>query len=176
MAAGLKYNLLADPHCQRLLSAGVSYELPIGSTKARQGNGDGEFNLYMTGGTQLGKYCHWISAAGLRLPSDTVDESQVSYWSNHFDCRLLGSLYGLVEVNWYHWLQSGQNGVPGVEGLDLFNLGSTGVAGNDIVTGALGFRYKVSDHVIPGIAWEFPLTDRRDIIDNRWTIDLILRY
>lgn len=176
MAVGLKYNLLANPQTQRLVSGGVSYELPIGSTRAQQGNGDGEFNLYLTGGSQLGQYGHWVSAAGLRLPSDTVDESQVCYWSNHWDCQLLGPLYGLIEVNWFHWMQSGENGVPGIEGLDLFNLGSTGVAGNDIVTGAAGFRYKASDHLIAGIAWEFPLSNRRDIIDNRWTIDLILRY
>ena len=63
-----------------------------------------------------------------------------------------------------------------IEGGELFNLGSQGVAGNDIVTGAVGFRYKPSDHLELGLAWEAPLTERRDVLDNRMTFDCILRY
>ena len=50
------------------------------------------------------------------------------------------------------------------------------VAGNDIVTGAVGAKYKHSAYSEIGLAWEVPLTDRRDIIDNRLTVDWIIRY
>ena len=63
-----------------------------------------------------------------------------------------------------------------MEGLDLFNLGSRGVDNNDIVTGALGIKYKPSSNVELGFAWEVPLTDRRDILDDRFTMDVIFRY
>ena len=65
---------------------------------------------------------------------------------------------------------------PGVEGGDLFNFGSTGVAGNDIVTGAFGAKYKPNRHVEVGVAWELRLPERRDILENRITVDAILRY
>ena len=81
-----------------------------------------------------------------------------------------------MEFNWYHWLESGANGIPGVEGGDLFNFGSTGVAGNNIVTGAFGLKYKPSGHTELGVAWELPLTERRDVLENRITFDWILRY
>jgi hypothetical protein len=176
IAVGLKYNLWADPFAQRLLSVGASYELPVGSTRLFQGNGEGEFHLYLTGGTQLGCRAHWLSGFGWRLPVDGTDESQSIYWSNHWDYRLLPRLYFLTEVNWYHWTQSGQAAPFDFEGLDVINFGSQNVAGNDIVTGAIGFKFKPHDGMEIGIAWEAPLTDRRDIIDNRLTFDWILRY
>jgi hypothetical protein len=92
------------------------------------------------------------------------------------DRHLFGCVYALAEANWYHWFGSGQNGLNGIEGLDVINFGSTNVAGNDIVTGAVGVKLKPSGGMEIGVAWEAPLTDRRDIIDNRLTVDWILRY
>ena len=175
--AGLKYNLFKNPATQRILSAGLTYELPVGSTRSLQGNGDGVFHLFMTGGTQLGAKGHWISAGGLVLPTDSSAESQWAYWSNHVDTRLGNTnLFPFLETNWYHWMRSGKGGINGLEGGDIFNLGSTGVAGNDIVTGAVGLKYKPSKHTEVGIAFEVPLTERRDVLDNRLTFDFILRY
>lgn len=175
--AGLKYNLWSDPDCQRLLSAGVTYELPVGSTRAAQGNGDGEFNLFLTGGAQVGAWSHVVSAGGLRLPVDRVDESQVAYWSAHFDTQVPDTCWYLfAEGNWYHWVNSGRRVPLNLEGLDLFNVGSNNVAGNDIVTGAFGLKFKPSQLNEIGIAFEAPLTDRRDVIENRVTFDLIVRY
>lgn len=177
VAVGLKYMLFADCEAQRLVSAGMSYELPIGSTRAFQGNGDGEFHLYLSGAAQLGCDWRWMSGSGFRLPVDTVDESQMWYWSNHLDRQITNTLYVFGEMNWYHWLRSGQRpALAGIEGGDLFNFGSTAVAGNDIVTGAFGLKYKPSSHLEIGVAWEAPLTDRRDVLDNRLTVDTILRY
>ena len=53
--------------------------------------------------------------------------------------------------------------------------GSNDVAGNDIVIGAMGAKYKPHCQMEIGVAWEFPLTDRRDVLENRFTTDLILR-
>ena len=176
VAIGLKYNLFKDVCRQQLLSAGVSYELPIGSTRTRQGTGDGEFHVYLTGGAQLCPCGHWISGFGFRLPTNSFEESQSWYWSNHFDYQVSRCWYAVAECNWFHWTESGGNGIPGVEGGDLFNFGSTGVAGNDIVTGAFGFKFKPSGHQEFGVAWEVPLTERRDVLENRLTFDFIFRY
>lgn len=176
LALGLKYNLVRDTCTQTLLSAGAVYELPVGSTRTLQGNGDGEFHLFLTGGTELCCDWHLISALGLRLPADDDAESTSMYWSNHVDYHLGRGVYALAEFNWYHWLESGAGGVAGVSGGDLFNFGSTGIAGNDIVTGAFGVKYKPNRYYEIGLAWENPLTQRRDVLENRLTADLILRY
>ena len=177
VAGGRKYNLYRDACCGDILSAGVTFELPVGSTQALQGNGSGEFNLFLTGGTRIGDWSHWISAAGVRLPTDTVDESQVFYWSNHLDHQITERMYVLAEVNWWHWLRSGgQPALAGIEGVDLYNFGSTGVAGDNVVTGAFGLKFKPRPNMEAGIAWEVPLTERRYIFDNRLTADFIVRY
>lgn len=176
VAAGLKYNLIRNPRNQTLLSAGLTYELPVGTPRTLQGNGDGLFNLFLTGGTAIGRG-HWISASGFLLPADSGAESQLWFWSNHLDRRIGNTnLYWLSELNWFHYMKAGNVGLAGVEGGDLINLGSTGVAGNDIVTGAFGMKYKPSGHTEIGVAYENPLTDRRDVMDNRLTFDWIIRY
>jgi hypothetical protein len=176
VAAGLKYLLYSDPANQVLASGGGVYELPVGSQRSAQGNGDGTFDLFLTGGALLWENTHWIGAGGFVLPTDDNAESTWCYVSNHFDYEVVDRVYSLVEVNWYHWLESGNNGIPGVEGGDLFNFGSTGVAGNNIVTGAIGVKYKPQDNMEVGVAWEVPLTERRDVLENRITFDFIVRY
>jgi hypothetical protein len=175
--AGLKYNLYKDYDLQRIVSAAVVFEMPVGSTRALQGNGSGVFDLILTGAAQINEYWRTVSAVGIKLPSDVVDNSQSAYWSLHFD-RTLGTKgwYFLTEYNWYHWLRSGEGGIPGIEGLDFYNFGSTGVAGHDIVTGSIGLKYKPNAYREYGVCWEAPLTDRRDILDNRLTVDAIFRF
>jgi hypothetical protein len=176
ISAGVKYLIYSDPCAQQLASVGVVYELPVGTPDALQGNGDGTFDIFLTGGSQLGCNGHWIGAGGFVLPTDDQAESTWCYISNHIDYEFHSRYYALMEFNWYHWLESGGGGIGGVEGGDLFNLGSTGVAGNNIVTGAFGLKYKPSCHTELGIAWELPLTERRDVLENRITFDWILRY
>jgi hypothetical protein len=176
VALGVKYMLYSNPAAQTLMSGGVVYEAPFGSSRAQQGNGDGTFDLFLSGGTQLCCRGHWLGAGGFVLPADDTDESTWCYISNHFDYYLGRGVYVLNEYNWFHYLESGANGVPGVEGGDLFNFGSTGVAGNDIVTGAIGLKYKPCWNTEIGLAWEVPLTERRDVLENRITFDFIRRF
>lgn len=176
IAAGLKYNLFSDPYAQQLLSAGIVYEAPSGTHDALQGNGDGAFDFFLTGGAQICCRGHWLAAGGLVQPVNTGDESTWSYLSNHFDYYMGNGFYALMEYNWYHYLKSGDGGIPGVEGGDLFNFGSTGVAGNDIVTCAFGTKFKPDRCTEIGLAWEVPLTERRDVMENRLTFDVIRRF
>jgi hypothetical protein len=175
VAAGLKLNLYSDPCAGQLLSAGATYEMPVGSRDALQGNGDGEFHLFLTAGARVEKW-HYITGSGFRFPASS-DESSMWYWSNHLDRQIGDSpIYALFEFNWYNWTRSGNGPLSGVEGLDVFNLGSTDVAGNNISTGAFGLKYSPSSAMEVGVAWEVPFTERRDVIDNRLTVDWIVRY
>lgn len=87
------------------------------------------------------------------------------------------NFYAVMEFNWYHWTRSGHStATAGLEGVDLLNLGSTGVVGNDIVTGAVGIKWLRRENREFGVAFEMPLTQRRDIFENRLTADYIIRY
>lgn len=178
VTAGLKYNLVRDVCRGTLLSVGGTYELPIGSRRALQDVGDGEFHLFATGGQRLaGGNAHILSSFGFRLPVDNNVQTTSVHWSNHFDVRVTDTFYLLTEVAWWHWTDDADNGLPlGVAGQDLFNLPVNNVDGNDLVTQNVGFKYKPNRGVEAGIAYEFPLTGFRDVIDDRFQVDLIFRY
>jgi hypothetical protein len=176
VAAGLKYTLFADPQEQKLLSAGFTYELPVGSTDSLQANGGGRFDMFLTGAVELGAW-HYIGTTGLILPTDPGANTDIWFFSNHFDRRLgCSNLFFVTEFNVYHWMTSGDGGIDGVEGGDLFNLGSTNVAGNTLVTGGFGLKYKYGEMNELGLVWEVPLSSHRDVLDNRLTVDWIIRY
>ena len=58
----------------------------------------------------------------------------------------------------------------------MINLGSSDVAGNDFVSMAVGATKVFNPHLSFSAAWEFPITGREDLFDNRLTTTLILRY
>jgi hypothetical protein len=117
-----------------------------------------------------------LSGLGLRLPVDQNAENTMMYWSNHIDRKIGNSkFYVLGECNWYHWLVNGSTPIPAT-GIDIINLGSNSVAGQDIVTAAIGVKYKPTGNTEIGVAWEAPMSDRRDIMKDRLTVDWILRY
>jgi len=176
VAAGLKYVLLSNPCTQSILSAGFTYEMPVGSTRALQGNGDGDFLFFASGGKQIGSHMHWLGTTGARVAVDQATGSDLIYLSNHLDYQMTNSLYPFLELNWFHWTRSGSGGVAGLEGNDLYNLGSTGVKGNDIVTMGAGMKHKPFENVELGCVYEFPLTQRKDLLQSRLTIDCIIRY
>jgi hypothetical protein len=67
-------------------------------------------------------------------------------------------------------------GAPTFSGLDLVNLPFGSVAGTSVVTCAVGARWKPTGNFEFGGGWEFPLTNREDILQNRVYADVILRY
>lgn len=177
VTAGLKYNLLRDNCEGKLLSAGFTYEIPMGSQKALQDIGDGEFHLFLTGGQRfLNGDAHLLSSIGYRLPVDSDTQSTSIHWSNHLDFRVTDNAYLFTELAWWHFVDDAGRGLPGIAGQDLFNLTSTGVEGQSIVTQSVGLKLKPTSNTEVGIAYEFPLSDFEDIISSRLMVDLIYRY
>ncbi len=178
VTAGLKYNLYRDPELGSLLSTGLTYEMPVGSPQTLQAIGDGEFHAFVTGGQRLyGGRAHYLGAFGFRVPVDGGVQTTSLHVSNHLDVRLGNRFYLVGENIWWHWTDSANNGFPlGVAGQDAFNLFSTNVAGNNLVTQSVGMKYKPSGHSELGVSFEFPLTDFKDIIENRLQVEWILRF
>jgi hypothetical protein len=72
--------------------------------------------------------------------------------------------------------RAGNNFTNGITAIDLIDLPTGGVAGTDVVTGVAGVKWKPNSHVELGSGFEFPLTERTDILHNRVYADLIFRY
>lgn len=53
VAAGLKLNVYKNYETQTIASVGTTFELPVGSQRSLQGNGDGEFHMFASGGTEF---------------------------------------------------------------------------------------------------------------------------
>jgi hypothetical protein len=161
---GFKYNFVRDPDQQLLISGGVTYFIP-GSESAFSSFGDGDIHFFLTGGKQIFDWGHWLSATGFRIPLDSNFGTQFWYWSNQWDYELPGHVYPLIGVNWFHWMKSAGN-----------NFTNGGIAGTNVVTGVVGVKWKPNSHVELGSGFEFPLTERTDILQNRVYADLIFRY
>ncbi|HVU86918.1 MAG TPA: hypothetical protein VHD36_06330 [Pirellulales bacterium] len=173
---GAKYNLIRDVQNQFLVSIGLTYFIP-GAPSALANFGNGDFHLFLTGGKQILGNGHWLSGTGFRLPEDRNWGTQLWYWSNQWDYRLPGGIYPLIGVNWFHYMDSGAVpiGVP-FGTLDILNLPSSGVAGSNVVTNVIGARWKPGGHFELGFGWEYPMTQREDVLKNRVYTDFILRY
>ena len=178
VSAGLKYNFLRNTRTGTLGSAGFTYEIPMGSDRSLQSVGDGEFHFFGTLGQRLaGGNAHLLSSVGYRVPVDDSLQSTSVHWSNHFDVRVSDRTYLFTELAWWHWTEAASSGAAlGVGGQDLFNLSSSNIAGNDLVTQNVGMRFKPKSNIETGIAYEFPLSNFKDVIDNRVMLDLIVRF
>ncbi|MBX7169208.1 MAG: hypothetical protein K1X74_22940 [Pirellulales bacterium] len=181
-ALGLKYNVYKNADTQTLLSAGLTYEVVTGQSEVFQGEGDGEFHFFLSGGQRFGENFFLLSGAGVRYPLDDDLGSDMFYWSNSLATRLItGSqagtgLYLMTELNWFNWMRSG-NAVPfNFEGLDLINFGSNDVAGNNILTGLIGAKWKPTPFQEIGSGVETALTEREDILNHRVYLHYIVRY
>jgi len=178
LAAGFKYALVRDVESQFLVTVGAMFEPQTGEADVFQSHGDGLFTIFGTLGKEFDECWHVIANVGYQFPVDRSENSSMIYTQLHFDRQIMGWLYPLVEVNWYHWTSGGNRGLPAAlgEGDGLLNLGTSGVAGNNLVTAAIGLKAMFSQNLETGLAYEFPLSNRRDLIDGRMVAELIIRY
>jgi len=176
IAGGLKYNLFRFPETQSIFSVGFTHEFASGANRVFQGNANGEWNLFYSAGQELFGVAHLVSGGGIRIPNDHSARSSMMWSSNSVDVMLTERFYLLSQLNWFHWYDNGNQLPVGFEGNDLFNLGSTSVSGNDIVTTSFGGRFKFGRYHETGVAYELPLTQRKDLLEGRLYFDMIFRY
>jgi hypothetical protein len=175
---GLKYDIVRDVDNQFLVAVGGTWEPQTGESDVFQNNGSGVFTVFGVVGKEFGNCNHVLFNAGYQFPADRTANSSFVYTQLHLDRQLFGWLYPLAELNWFHYTAGGNHGLPPSLGeLDgLINLGTSGVAGNDLVTVALGLKAQLGPHVDTGFAYEVPISNRHDFLNNRLIVELILRY
>lgn len=176
IAAGLKYTFLRDVENQRIAAAGFMYEVPNGEAKVQQNHGAGAFAVFLTGAQQVGEHWHVLNTAGYYFPLQNSQGSSFLYNTFHID-RKIGWFVPLAELNWF-WYTSGGNRLPPAfgEGDGLLNLGTRGQAGGHLVTAAFGAKALLGPRATAGFAFEVPLSNRNDFINQRLLVELILRY
>jgi hypothetical protein len=178
MNFGLKYAVVRDVEGQFIWDAGFTYEPPMGERNVLENHGDGVVSVFTTIGKEGATHWHILNTAGFQFGLNDTQNSAFFYNSLHLDQQLFGWIYPLIELNWFHYDRGGDRGLPPAlgEGDGLLNLGTSGVGGNDLVTMAVGLKARLGEHADTGIAWEFPLSNRHDLIDNRLIFECILRY
>lgn len=175
IAAGVKYAFIDDLENGRLVTGGLIYHSHSGDHDLFQGTGSGAWRPFVTVGIDCDEW-NTLGTVGAYLPEDGGAESQYIDWHIHTSYELTERFAPLVEVNGLYYTNNG-NALPiSNDGGDYTNLGAANVDGNNVISAALGFRYRISDNLDFGAGYESGITNRDDFIDDRVTIDLVYRF
>ena len=175
IAFGLKYAIINDEENQFLLTPGLKFELPSGNTGVLQGNGSGEWNLFLSAAKGWDDFS-LASHFGIRLPNDFDEETSSLHYGLQAAYELHPCFTPFAAVNAFTVLSEG-DGLPlEAEGFDLVNFGASAAEGATQVAVGFGFRSRLTDYCDLGFAYEFGVTERDDIFDDRYTVDLVFRF
>lgn len=178
VAGGFKYALIADRDDDTYLTLGIRYEAPVGSLKTAnirfQGGGDGMIDTFLTGTSRIGDKAGIQASLGYDAAIDTDHDSSFLHGSIHGDYELFRNFFAVAELNMIATVDNGNRiDVGHFEGEDVFNFGNDD--SDTVIPLAFGARYRISDHVIVGAAYEFPL-DHKDITQDRVTVDAVIHF
>lgn len=175
VAAGLKYAVIDDKASGLIVSPGFVFEFDVGNHDVFQGNGDGLLRTFVAAGLVKEKL-NLIGNIGFNLPMNGDDESHSVDYHVHASYDVHPNIQPLVELHGITYTRNGDALPVNFEGGDLINLGSTGVAGQSVFTGAVGARFPVNDMVSFGAAYEFPIGSRHDLLRDRITLDAVISF
>jgi hypothetical protein len=175
IAAGLKYALVKSDQHQFLLTPGLKFEIPVGNEDVFQGNGSGEWNVFLSSVKGWGDF-RVLGSAGARIPNDFDEETASAHYSVQFDYYSCRWFIPFVTASGMTVLSEGEQLPLDVEGFDLINFGSSDAQGFTQIVGGIGFRSRLHKHVDLGFAYEKSLTKPRGLFDDRFTVDLVFHF
>ena len=177
IAAGLKYAVYSNPDDNSILTTGIRYEAPTGSLESSnirlQGNKGGFFNIFITGSKALGNL-GFQGSFGSNFALDGDHDTSMIHYSANINYEIFPNLFPTFELNGFVTTDDGNRTIGDFAGADIINFGTTD-SGHVSLT-SMGARYLISDHISIGGTYEFPITNREDIIDWRTNFDLIFTY
>lgn len=197
ISAGFKYALIQRKDKNFILSPMFRVDIPTGQKKVFSGNGSG-VAMPAVAWAWGWRGFHTIGDVGARIPFDGDAESTSVFWNLHIDYVLHRFFVPFFEVGGMHWTDGGDGslgiktktplgtvplsaaqallGTGSFDGIDVVNLGSRGVAGNDIVMVSFGARFPIVRHVTFGASYDMPVTHREDLIKQRVNLSLLLEF
>jgi hypothetical protein len=189
LAAGLKYVFHRNAEKGCIASAKLVAELPTGDEEVWQGNGDGTIAPAVAAQKVSGPWQFQGTIGYIQPFSD--DDSAEFYDAWHVSYAVTDTFFPLVELNHFYVVDDGngesrfkpqvEGAVPSVvefEGGDLVNFGASNADQNpNLVTLAAGARFRATESIDIGAAYELPLTDENDsIIESRFTLDAFITF
>jgi hypothetical protein len=170
----VQYTLIEDVPDQFLLTGGMRWEAPTGEASVFQGHGPAVLATYLTAGKE---YCdfHVLGTFGFQFPAGSGDSDVRLFYGNvHFDRRMFGWLYPVLEFNWTYHESSVNVAFDTPQG--FFNFGTFEGSGN-ILAMAVGFNAVLSpEKVEAGIAYTTSLATQRDFDFDGLIVKMIFRY
>lgn len=175
ISAGLKYALIDDQENQFILTPGLKYELPTGNTRVFQGNGDGEFDVFVSAMKGWDKF-HATTSIGGRIPVNFDEETSSLHYSLQLDYYLCRWFIPFAVANGHTVLSEGEGPAFEVEGFDLINFGSSNAGRFTEVAVGTGFRSRLCKWADFGFAYEKGVTRPKGIFEDRFTADFVVRF
>jgi hypothetical protein len=175
IGAGLKYALYRNDAQQLQITPGLTFEIPIGDDEVFQGNGDGEFNLFVSAVKGFNNF-HLTANVGVRAPIDMDEETanvRYALMADYYTCQWF---IPFASINAVTTISEGDTLPLDSEGFDVVNFGSSRAEGRTQAAWGVGFRSRLHDRVDLGFAYEQGFTPNDDIFKDRFTVDLIWRF
>jgi hypothetical protein len=168
-----QYTLIRDVPNQFLVTIGLGWTAPSGSSSLFQGAG-ADLNPYVTFGKEFGEF-HILSTTGYDFQAGSgTATTQLFYGSVHLDRRCFGWLYPLVEFNWGVHTTHVNLDLPFRH--DFFDLDNFTANGN-LVTVAPGLNaVLIQDKLEIGAVYETPIASQNHVHFNSMLVKLVLRY
>jgi hypothetical protein len=170
----VQYTLIEDVPHQFLLTTGLRWEAPSGSSSVLQGHGPVHLAPYATVGKEFGNF-HVLGTAGYEFPAEARNSDTDFFNVNlHLDRKMFGWLYPLVEFNLNYYTGSAPLDLPTRRGyIDLNNFSATG----NILSLAAGFNaVLIPSRLEFGAVYTTPIATQRDFNFNGLLVKLVYRY
>lgn len=172
---GVKYAVVDRPEDAWILTPGIRLEVPTGNTDVFQGNGAGEWNVFLSGAKGFDRF-HITGNGGLRIPNDFGDENAQAHYGLMVDYYTCSYFIPFAVVHGSTVLSQG-DGLPlSFEGADLINFGASRAGGFTQVIAGGGFRSRLSAVFDLGFAYEIAVTKPKGLFRDRFTVDLAWRF
>ena len=179
LAAGLKYELINDEKDQFIITPGFTLTVPTGGHNVYQGNGSGEWNLFVSAEKGFDRL-HVTANTGFIIPNNFAESTSQLHYSAQVDYFVCQYFIPFAVANGYTILSNGNHNVLPVplntEGYDLINFGSTDASGSTQFTVGGGARSRLVKNVDVGVAYELGVGNSVGIFHTRITADLIWRF
>lgn len=175
LSAGIKYALVDSEEHQFILTPGLKLELPTGNRRVFQGNGSGEWDLFVSAAKGWDKW-HLTGTVGARIPNDFSEETAQAHASLQLDYYACRWFIPFASAHTFTVLSEADQLGLRTEGYDLINFGASNAEGRTQGVLGAGFRSRLHKRVDLGFAYEKGVTDPKGIFDDRFTVDLIFRF
>jgi hypothetical protein len=176
LAGGIKFALIPDDGTNLSLTPGITYEATNGDEEVLQGKGTDVWRPFLSAALPLDDAFTLMGSIGYNYTVDKDDEPRSFDYHVHLRWALTPTFIPLVEVNGIHYLDDADAVPADFEVGDYGNIGADDVKGNNVITGAIGARFKITETIHFGAAYEAPLTSRQDLFAERLTFDLVIRF